>query len=251
MPIVVALGTSSAIAHQSREHAYLLVDGDDEAFLLDCAGSPIQRLLSLGIPLEKLEGLILTHHHPDHTYGVPALLSGLWLHGRQRPFHVYGHEKSLRLVQAMGDLFEWETWPNWLPIVYHEIAVEEEVPAAISEEFSFTTSPGSHGDTASLAVRVQSRLTGRRVVYSSDTEPSSRVARLAHGAQLLIHEASGGGGGHSSAAGAGAVAFQAQVERLVLIHYPWVEDEATMLQQASQAFSGPVDLATDFSVFPF
>jgi len=251
MPRVIALGTSSAIAHEGREHAYLLVEGEAEAFLLDCAGSPIQRLLSLGMSLEKLEGLILTHHHPDHTYGVPALLSGLWLHGRQRPFHVYGHEKSLRLVRAMGGLFEWDTWPNWLPIVCHEIAVHDEVPVLLTEEFSFTTSPGSHGDTASLAVRVQSRQTERRVVYSSDTEPCHQVARLAYRAHLLIHEASGIGSGHSSAAQAGAVALQAQVQRLALIHYPRVDDASSMLRAAGEAFGGPVELATDFSAFTF
>ncbi|HMK08307.1 MAG TPA: hypothetical protein VK449_04670, partial [Anaerolineales bacterium] len=88
------------------------------------------------------------------------------------------------------------------------------------------------------------------IAYSCDTEPTPAVVRLASGAGVLLHESSGGSPGHSTAAQAGAIAAQAEVGRLMLIHYPPDGlDEAALLAQARTTFQGEVDLARDFQEF--
>ncbi|HET7011551.1 MAG TPA: MBL fold metallo-hydrolase, partial [Anaerolineales bacterium] len=85
------------------------------------------------------------------------------------------------------------------------------------------------------------------VAYSCDTEPTPAVVHLASGADVLLHESSGGGVGHSSAADAGAMAHQAEVGRLMLIHYPTIDlDEAALIREAQTTFAGRVELAHDF-----
>jgi len=118
-------------------------------------------------------------------------------------------------------------------------------------EFRITGSPGEHLTMTTLALRMESRQTGSVAVYSSDTGPCDAVVRLARGADLLIHEATGPYGGHSSAAQAAAVARQAQVGRLVLVHYPRSEDASQMVQEAKEHFVGPVEVAGDFAVYEF
>ncbi len=85
------------------------------------------------------------------------------------------------------------------------------------------------------------------MVFSSDTEPCPEVVRLAEGANILIHEASGNLEGHSSATQAGEVASKAKVDQLYLIHYPTGSDNYdNLVKEASNRFSGQVIIAEDF-----
>lgn len=95
-----------------------------------------------------------------------------------------------------------------------------------------------------IGLRFEGLPDGRSVCYSSDTEPCPALSRLAAGADVLLHESSGDGLGHSSAAQAGETAQQAEVGRLLLIHYP-PERRQGLVEQASAAFAGDVQLAQD------
>ena len=251
MPRVVTLGTSAALPHDTREFTYLLVEGLSEAYLIDCAGSPLQRLLSARLPRHKLEGLLVTHHHPDHIYGVSVLLTGLWLDGRDRPFHIDGPTGSMAAIQAIGETHGWADWPEWLQIVYHPVEQRESAPVLETPEFLITGSPGMHLTVATMAIRVEAKATGGVFVYSSDTEPCSAIVHLARGADLLIHEATGEQPGHSSPAQAATVAQRAGVGKLVLVHYPRAEDSQGMLEEAATKFSGPVEVARDMASYDF
>jgi ribonuclease Z len=78
------------------------------------------------------------------------------------------------------------------------------------------------------------------------------VVRLAEGADVLIHEASGASLGHSSAAQAGQIATQAEVGKLYLIHYPTGEyANGNLVAEARQHYQGEVNLATDFLTLDF
>jgi ribonuclease Z len=78
------------------------------------------------------------------------------------------------------------------------------------------------------------------------------VVRLADGADVLIHEASGTSLGHSSAGQAGQIAAQAEVGKLYLIHYPTGEyADGNLIAEARQHYQGGVDLATDFLTLDF
>jgi ribonuclease Z len=58
------------------------------------------------------------------------------------------------------------------------------------------------------------------MAYSCDTEPCPAMDRLALGADLLVHEATGEGHGHSSVAQAIEVAQRANCPQVVLVHLP-------------------------------
>ncbi|HEX9894559.1 MAG TPA: ribonuclease Z [Gemmatimonadales bacterium] len=87
---------------------------------------------------------------------------------------------------------------------------------------------------------------GRTLVYSGDTRPSPRVIELAHGADLLIHEATFGEDesqraqetGHSTAREAAEVARMARVRRLVLTHISarYTREAPELLEEAKTVF---------------
>jgi ribonuclease BN (tRNA processing enzyme) len=95
-----------------------------------------------------------------------------------------------------------------------------------------------------------------RIVVSGDTAASEGLVELARGADLLVCEATWTGradehppGIHLTAEGAGAIAHEAGVARLVLTHLAGATDRARALAEARAAFAGPVTLAEDLATY--
>jgi ribonuclease Z len=245
MARLVVLGTANAIPDPERENTHLALVGTNCAVLIDCVGTPTVHLARAGIPMASLTDLIVTHFHPDHVSGVPLLLMNMWLLGREEPLRVYGLHHCLERLEHMMALYHWDNWPDFFPVAFHRLPEREQILVLESEDFRVYSSPVRH-IVPTIGLRVESTNGSRAVVYSGDTEPCSAVIRLANGADVLIHEASGGGVGHSTAAQAGEVARQAEVGHLVLIHYPGGERSAGLEAQAQAVFQGRVSLAQDF-----
>jgi len=146
----------------------------------------------------------------------------------------------------MMSLYQWDNWPNFFPVSFHRLPEREHMLVLESEDFRVYSSPVRH-IIPTIGLRMETADGGRAVVYSGDTEPCEAVIRLAGGAAVLIHEASGGGVGHSTAEQAGQVARTAEVGRLMLIHYPGGALSDGLVEQARAVFPGPVELSQDFT----
>jgi ribonuclease Z len=249
MEKVIILGSASAVPDLQHENTYLCVLTETHRVLIDAPGNPVVRLESAGIELLSLTDLIVTHFHPDHAAGVPLLLMVSWLLGRKDPLHIYGLEPVLQRVANLMDAYEWATWPKMFPCVFHNLPAEEMVPVIEAADLEIYASPVVHL-VPNIGLRVAFLKSGRVLAYSSDTQPTPAVVRLAFHADVLLHEASGETLGHTSAAAAGAIAAEAGAKELYLIHYPTKKGEA-LLPQARQNFQGKVSLAVDFLEIDF
>ncbi len=250
MAKVIVLGSANSIPDAEHENTYLAVVGEERVALVDCVGSPVVRLKRAGIPLHALTDLILTHFHPDHVSAVPLLLMDMWLSGRSDTFDIYGLSHTLDRLQGMMELYGWESWPNFFPVIFHHLPSSELTPVLDAPEFRIVASPVRHL-IPTLGLRVEFA-SGRVMAYSCDTEPCDQVVRLAREADVLIHEATGPYEGHTSAAQAGEVAREAGAKALYLIHYPVeLPEKEALVRQAQEHFDGLVALATDFLELDF
>jgi ribonuclease Z len=219
--------------------------------LIDCVGSPIMRLRKAGLDPSRLTDLILTHFHPDHVSGVPQLLMNMWLMEHKRPLDIYGPQHTLERIENLMGFYGWSEWPGFFPVTFHCLPLEEMTPVLACEEFRIFSSPVQHF-IPTIGLRIEFRRSGKALAYSCDTEPCSQVIRLAAGAEVLLHEATGALPGHSSAAQAGEMARQAEVGSLYLIHYPTGQFAAgDPVAEAREQFEGPVVLAEDFMTIEF
>jgi ribonuclease Z len=255
MAKVILLGTGAALSDETREHTYLVVQGEQEAILIDCGGSPVQRLSKAGVALESIDHVILTHHHPDHLYGLSVFLLDLWLAGRKKTLHIYGLSETLRATRAMMRAFEWERWyaHGFFPVKFHRIAPNGIELMLVTSEFSVSATPTKHL-LPTLAVRVVSNGSDKSIVYSSDTEVCDSVVEIARGAGILFHEATTidkPSPGHSSARQAGKQAQRAGVKKLVLLHLPPNVNVQASRAAARKAFDGQVVVGKDFARFNF
>jgi ribonuclease Z len=247
MAKLIILGTSNAIPDPSRENTHMAVVGKRGTVLIDCVGTPVVHLGKAGIRLESITDLIATHFHPDHVSGIPLLLMNMWLLGRQEPLRIYGLHHCLERIEDMMGFYHWDNWPNFFPVAFHRLPERENILLLDHEEYRIYSTPVRHL-VPTIGVRIESRDRGRVIAYSCDTEPCPAVVHLASGADVLIHEASGAGVGHTSASQAGAIAREAEVGELFLIHYPAGLGDS-LVQQAKATFHGPIAMARDFMTF--
>lgn len=246
MTKLIILGSSAAIPSQTHANSHMAFKGNKGVVLVDCSGTQILRLERAGIDIEEVSDIILTHFHPDHVGGVPLLLMNMWLLGRQEALRIYGLHHCLERLEDMMSSYHWDNWPGFFPVAFHRLPERERVFVLEHGELQFFSSPVRHV-VPTIGLRFEFREGEKTVVYSSDTEPCKSIVRLAQGADVLIHEAGGEMVGHSSARQAGSVAQEANVGRLMLIHYPTQEgDPEELLAEAQDAYDGEVVLAEDF-----
>ncbi len=249
-------GTSGAIPSRGRDNTALVFYSDREAVLVDCSGSPYQRILKARLDPDAVSTLIVTHRHVDHLYGLPSLAHNLGLAGRRKTLHVYALAETMPVLNGFLDLFPLEAK---LParIQLHEIVPRERHPLLEADGFRLWSTPVKHG-VPNVALRAEwpSREEHGAVVYSSDTSPCAAVVALARGADVLIHEATflhsdaarASADGHTTAYQAGEVARQAGVRRLLLCHLVADLHDRTeeVIREAAQAFSGEIKVAEEF-----
>jgi len=246
------LGSAAAVPTIGHDNTYLAIEGDQSTLLIDCAGSPLLKLQLAGLDPVQVGYVLLTHRHPDHIYGFPSLMLGLWLLGCQIPLQILGEAEGLRGAQTLlGAFHPEEEWPCFCPPEYHEIDLHNETVALDLPDLLVTVAPTVH-PVPSMAVKMMDKSTGGTLVYSSDTAPCDALLRLARGADVLIHEAAGPEYGHSSAAQAGSMAQRAGVGKLYLVHYPVLYTDLNDLQtDAQREYSGEVELARDLGTVEF
>ncbi len=250
MPEVIVLGTAASVPDAEHDTLALALRGPGWAILVDCGGSPLYKLARAGVSRDQVRAVILTHYHADHLYGLPILVQGLWLGGRQETLPIYGPQQALERARRLLELFELDERADMFSLEWHPVALREGHRVVEMEGVAISASPVDHAGNDTLALRFEDVDTGRAIVYSADTEPVQAVVALATSAELLIHEATGEDRGHSTPEQAAAVAREAGVARLALIHYPVPGTDLDAWLARAAGFGGDAFLAQDGDVYP-
>ena len=176
---VTLLGTGTGIPQPGRSQPAILAEAK-KPLLFDCGAGTLLRLVQAGILIEDIEAVVLTHLHLDHVSDVLALANARYL--QQLP--------GLEVLGPTGT----ELWLENILIAFPylekmEIRVNEVKPmdSLSIHGFDIFAEEARHSVTA-LAYRIEA--SDKVLVYSGDTEPTPRIAALADGADLLVHECS-------------------------------------------------------------
>jgi len=246
VPKLLILGSSSAIPDEQHDNTHMILLDQNRTVLVDCAGNSALRLSQAGVDSHQIKDMILTHFHPDHVAGVGPFLMNTWLGGRKELLDIHGLAHTLDRTEMMMEYYDWATWPRFFGVNFHRLPEQELVPVISCDEYRIYSSPVRH-IIPTIGLRFEFPGSQKVLAYSCDTEPCPQVERLAAGADVLIHEATGATFGHSSAAQAGAIAREAGAKSLYLIHYHiHGVDLERLVGEAREAFGGPVSLAQDF-----
>jgi ribonuclease Z len=280
-------GTAGSVPTARRGLPALLVRRGRDRILFDC-GEGTQRQLVSSVGLADLTEIFVTHFHADHWLGLPGLLKTFDLRGRERPLRVSGPRGLRGLVTVMlraagrvrfelelvelerGDVLEREGYRIAPVPVAHRgegfgyVLFENERPGEFDTEraVSLGLAPGpdfgrvQRGETVSGVTPEQvlgPPRPGRKLVISGDTTPCEALQVAAHGADLLIHEATfaeeeserAAETGHSTAVQAATIAREAEVAMLALTHFS-TRYPVALLRDEAQAVFPPTVLPRDF-----
>lgn len=160
------------------------VEGGRKSVLLDCGFTAPSLYWQQGVDQEDLDALWISHFHGDHFFGVPALLLRFWEMKRKKPLAVVGQAGTEKLVHQVMDL----AYPSFMRKLTYplEFIVARPEGEMHSVGLSWHFAENGHGQK-DLAVRIDD---GQRCVfYSGDGLATQATIALAHGCDLVIHEA--------------------------------------------------------------
>jgi ribonuclease Z len=280
-------GTAGSVPSARRGLPALLVRHGGERILVDC-GEGTQRQLIRSAGLVELTDVFITHMHLDHWLGLPGLLKSLDLRDRERPLALHGPPglaealtTMRKVIGRLGFALEvielqpedavrrgtLEIQPvnvRHRSLAYGYVFAEDERPGRFDAELAtrlgvqFGPDFGrlQRGETVNGVKPDQvigEPREGRKLVISGDTSPCETLAIAAHGADLLIHEATFGDdereraaqSGHSTAAQAARIAADADVRLLALTHISARYAGGELREQARAIFPD-TELPRDF-----
>ena len=73
MARLVVLGSGTALPDADRENSCYCWENDKGLLLLDCGGTPYRHLIKYGLDPLDLRAIFISHNHPDHLMGLPAV----------------------------------------------------------------------------------------------------------------------------------------------------------------------------------
>jgi ribonuclease BN (tRNA processing enzyme) len=219
--------------------------------LVDAGLGTLQKLAVLGVSLAEPDVVAFTHLHLDHTAELAPMLFSLRNTG-------IGRGKALTLLGAPGfrDFHERlrGTYGSWVEAEDYSLLVEEITSRPVSlGSLVLTAVPVLH-TPQSVAFRVEDTETGKVIAFSGDTDVCAGIVTAARNADVAVLECSFPNErkvrGHLTPAEAGELATAARVKKLVLTHFYPECEEADILGQCRETYSGEIILAEDLLRVP-
>ncbi len=236
--IVLGCGTIIQKGMARNCSGYLL----DQKTLIDCGPGIWRALHHHQIGISKIDVILFSHFHVDHTSDFAPFLQERYLtiENRDKPLTLIGpnglNEWYIKLTNQIG------AWPQEMNIRMIEL---DKRPLKIGV-YIIKAIPTLHSDN-SICFRIEKNNT--TLFYSGDTDYDENIGSHAKGSQLAIMEASNTEEtkikGHLTPGLAGKLAALSEVDQLLLTHmYPEVR-EMDPAGEAAKYFKGKIIIAEE------
>lgn len=195
---IVAVGSGDAHENPDRRGPSIGVGLAGRLALVDAGRATADALRLAGIPVSQPQTVLLSNLLPENTVGLDDLLYAGWLEGRAQPLGLVGPPGTRALaagieaalapgLAAAGSALALP--PEGARFEVLEIADgwSGDLPAGDGEALQVSAASLPGGPLEAYAYRFEAR--GRAAVVAGAGWAPDTVARLARGAQLLVHGA--------------------------------------------------------------
>jgi ribonuclease Z len=277
---VTLLGTGVPIPSPHRFGPSTLIEAGDIKLLIDAGRGAAIRLHQLNVPIGRIDALLLTHYHSDHTSGIPDIWLTGWLTShfgtRTNPFRVIGPVGAKSLMQNLERAYaldiEIRLADEKLPPQGVAIDVEEfDRDGTVFDEkgLRVIAFEVDHGDAIKPAYGYRIEYAGRVAVISGDTRFNHNVIKHGTGADLLVHEVAAARpelmqkayvrriiAHHVTPREAGQVFALTRPKLAAYTHFVLLADDQIpaprleeVVAETRQAYDGPLELGEDLMTF--
>lgn len=196
---VVVCGSASPLGSgPKRAQACIAVVTPEHFFLFDAgAGSPV-RMGQARLPMQRINGVFLTHFHSDHIADLPAVNLTTWVRGRTARLQVYGPPGVDSVVDGFNAAYQldrgYRTAHHGSELLAPELGPMQAnafAPGGVvwqDDAITVTSFLVAH-NPIEPAVGYRVDYGGRSVVISGDTNASDTLFAAAKDADLLLHDA--------------------------------------------------------------
>ncbi len=188
-PRVTFLGTGDAFSAGGGRHAAYLVEGSRATVLLDCGPSILAALEWLTLDVARVDAVLVSHLHGDHTAGLPFLfLEYTYDRVRTRPLIVAGPPGTEAHVWSLLEATYRRLTADRLPFPVQFIELRPGSAAVVAGVAALPFRVPHQEDAVSLGLRIT--VDGRVIVYSGDSGWTDALIEQSRGADLFICECS-------------------------------------------------------------
>jgi ribonuclease BN (tRNA processing enzyme) len=239
------LGSGTSVPDPERGPAGFLVQLGERRWLVDGGSGTSQRCARAGVDPRTVDGVVYSHHHPDHCGDLVPLLFSMRVGPPPR-------ERDVELIagRGFGAFFEKvrSAFGKWIEPAGRVVVTELAVDGPAEHDLGgilLRTRPAAH---AAAALHLRFEAGGRSVVFSGDTGPSEQLVELSAGADLLVCECAGSDAdpvpGHVWPSWIADLARRARPREIWLTHlYPHVDPGLALRTVAASGV--PVRRASD------
>lgn len=199
----VTLGTAGGPipTPERAEPSNLLIAGEQH-ILVDTGDGAVNQLAKAGVAQQRISAVFLSHHHLDHTGGLPAVIGLRWMNNIPGKLKVYGPPGTREIVDGALLAMQPQARVGFglgaaSPPPANSVEVIELADGAQVEigGLKITAAANSHFDhpgpkqaSEPLSFSYRFDLGARSITYTGDTGPSEAVTRLATGSDMLVSE---------------------------------------------------------------
>ncbi|HIG41244.1 MAG: MBL fold metallo-hydrolase [bacterium] len=193
---IFVCGSSSPLPDPERAQACIAVITPQHFFVIDSGAGSTGNLMAAGLPLNRLDGVLLTHFHSDHIAELYEVNLNSWVQGRPDPLTIYGPAGVDEIVDGLNLVYRQD-------VVYRvEHHGEELLPPRLGKLMAKLIVPGVIVDTGELkitafavdhrpvtpAVGYRIDYKGRSAVVTGDTIVSTELEKMVVNLDLLLSD---------------------------------------------------------------
>ena len=242
---LTVLGSGTGIPSALRGGPGYLVRSSSMAVVMDLGMGTLAKLQGLGVALEDLDAVLITHLHPDHIAELVSLLFALKnpLVLRKKPLVFFGCRGLGRTLEKLQ-----EVHGDWIRPATFALDIRElEASQVVFGDLVIGAVPVDHTDH-SIGYRLQDA-DGKILAYSGDTDFCDGLVDLVRDTDLAVMECSFPDTqkcpGHLTPSEVGRAATLGGVGQVILSHlYPACEG-VDLIAQCRRTYQGPVTVARD------
>ncbi len=138
------IGTGSGKTSLKRFHSSLLIFEGGYNLLIDCGDGISKALLYNKIDLNLINGILITHFHPDHYSGLASLLIQMKINNRTSGMDIFIHKSNLEYFT--GFIFNSYVFTERLGFELRFFPFENNLMFAAGNSLKITAMQNSHLD---------------------------------------------------------------------------------------------------------